>query len=226
MIRETGGGPGSQVSQDALHQLDDSDALTGRVLVAEPANPVRRNNQLNSFVKPAITPVEPASRPRQHLLEHLLHAPGLIRGILHLLIETDNEERGGNALKTLDVNLLARYTRVPQLVPGFCPIAPLCSSQIGHSSIFCYRTTHFGLVPNVLQCGEDIFHREPLSPTFHRHVEPVSHPRNHNVLLCLRALTGAHLPVFGTAWLPVRGQHPVVLGHAQRLSWLPTCGFV
>ena len=208
------------------YQLDDGDALTGRVLVAEPANPVRRNNQLgrslfnfstshllmdskwrshlDSFVKPAIATVEPAARPRQHLLEHLLHTPannwetqlgniwslnerpGLIWGILRLLVDADNEEGGGDALEILDVhlarceqsnkwceqsngermplwifklhcflfilavwkfifipviillslilsvksnsrrkNLLARYARVPQLVPGFSPAAPV-----------------------------------------------------------------------------------------------------
>ena len=64
------------------------------MLVAEPANSIRTNNQLkmkscykmkgkseedlsshlNSFVKPAIAAIEPAASPGQHLLEHLLHA--------------------------------------------------------------------------------------------------------------------------------------------------------
>ena len=32
-----------------------------------------------------------------------------------------------------------------------------------------FHSQPFGLLPNVLQCGEDIFHRKPLSATFHRH---------------------------------------------------------
>ena len=64
--------------------------------------------------------------------------------------------------------------------------SPLCSSKIGHSMIFWHRTSPirggkqclrvriipsqpFGLLPNVLQGGEDIFYRKPLSAAFNRH---------------------------------------------------------
>ena len=198
MIRETGGGPGPQVSQDALHlwikskslplpptfqfsqqslqiaptscmhhtnnyhthiprrlyqcpyqryQLDDGNALTGRVLIAEPANPVRRNNQLRRILvnfnfswyskgrsgedltwtvlsNQRLPPLNLLPAPvniclnisfmllQTIVLENSIGViwclnprPGLIWGILHLLVEADNKEGGGNALKTLNVNL-------------------------------------------------------------------------------------------------------------------------